>query len=152
MFLYPFIVFQIVLNLLLFIFFSSSMPRSKKKIPPSVASCSSSSMRPPLKPPFYSQETTPAVIIQRAIASAKRHDINLCHGSPNSSDGNCAFESVIFNVNDRECFSEFLPFSPDHYRRIWLTDFKNKAVNDCEYLLFSRMGRRLEGYDGVRCL
>ena len=74
--------------------------------------------------------------------------MNICHGTPNSADGNCAFESAIFNVNDRECFSEFLPFSPDHYRRIWLTDFKNRTVNDKTVNIYS-LHEWEEGWKGM---
>ena len=42
----------------------------------------------------------------RAIASAKKHGINLVPGTLNAADGNCAFESAISNVNDRDCFEE----------------------------------------------
>ena len=49
----------------------------------------------------------------------------------------CAFESVILNINDRQCFSESLPFSSDHYRRIWMTDFKNRTANDKTLNIYS---------------
>ena len=77
-------------------------------------------------------------MIKRAISSAKKHGIDMCHGTPNSANGNCAIESVMFNVNDRQCFLESLPFSPDYYRRIWMTDFKNRTVNDLTWNIYSK--------------
>ena len=69
--------------------------------------------------------------------SAQYHNISICQGRPNLADGNCAFESIIFNINDRLCFSESLPFSPDYYRRMWITDFKNRTVNDKTWNIYS---------------
>ena len=68
-------------------------------------------------------------IFQRAIASAQKHNIKLEHGRENNADGNCSFESVIFNINDRSCFTEKLPMSPDFYRRVWTTDIMNKILD-----------------------
>ena len=103
------------------------------------SSSSLSSVRPPSKPPLpsvYSQDEE-TLMIRRAIASAKRHGINISHGTPNAADGNCAFESVVSNINDRPCYSESLPFTPDYYRRIWLTDFKNKTSNNTTWNIYS---------------
>lgn len=68
-------------------------------------------------------------IFQRAIASAQKHNIKLEPGRQNHADGNCSYESVIFNINDRNCFKEKLPMSPDFYRRIWNTDMMNKILD-----------------------
>ena len=76
-------------------------------------------------------------MIRRAIGSAQKHGINLSQGTQNSADGNCAIESVINNINDRRCFGEHLPFSADYYRRIWMTDFKNRTVNDPTWNVYS---------------
>ena len=63
-----------------------------------------------------SNETnTQGVIVQRAIASAKKHNIELKCGRANNAAGNCIHEFVIFNINDRSCFREKLPMSPDVY-------------------------------------
>ena len=51
--------------------------------------------------------------------------------------GNCAFESVLLNVNHRDCFRESLPLSHEQYRRVWLTDFKNRHVNDNTWNIFT---------------
>ena len=73
----------------------------------------------------YSQEldsNTNMTIVQRAIASAQKHKIKLDPGRENHGDGNCSFEAIIFNINDRSCFQEKLPMTPDFYGRIWITD------------------------------
>ena len=68
-------------------------------------------------------------------ASAQKHGINLRHGSTNPGTGDCAFESVIHNINDRPCFSEKLNMSINYYRRIFVTDMANRTVNtDLNYL------------------
>ena len=73
----------------------------------------------------YRQElnsNTNMTIVQRAIASAQKHKIKLDPGRENHGDGNCSFEAIIFNINDRSCFQEKLPMTPDFYGRIWITD------------------------------
>ena len=41
-------------------------------------------------------------VTQMGINSARKHNIRLEPGRGNSGDGNCAYQSVIFNINDRE--------------------------------------------------
>ena len=106
------------------------MPRSNKKKSP---------FKNPTKPPDASTSSSIAitknakgisVMIRRAVSSAKKHGINLRQGTPNAADGNCALESAIFNVRDRDCFVDNLPLSVNYYRRMWMTDMKNRTVND----------------------
>ena len=73
-----------------------------------------------------------------AISSGEKHGIKLCHGTSNPGMGNCAFESVISNCNDRQCFQENLPMSADYYRRIWVTDMANRTVDDPTWNIYSR--------------
>ena len=68
-------------------------------------------------------------IFERAIENAKKHRINLMPGTENSGYGNCSYESVILNINDRECFKEKLNMSPNYYRRVWNTDIMNKILD-----------------------
>ena len=68
-------------------------------------------------------------IFQRAIASAQKHGIKLEAGRENGGNGNCSYESVIYNINERNCFKEKLPMSSDYYRRIWNTDMMNKLLD-----------------------
>ena len=71
-----------------------------------------------------------SLMVLRAVASARRHGISLCEGTLNSADGNCSIESVLFNINDRQCFPDKFTLSADYYRRIWVTDFKNRTSDD----------------------
>ena len=68
-------------------------------------------------------------ILQRAIYNAEKHNVKLESGRVNHGDGNCSYESVIFNINDRKCFTKLLPMSPDYYRRIWNIDLMNKVLD-----------------------
>ena len=117
----------------------SKMPRSKKKKP---------RLKDSLKylEAGFSGNATPEnilmqveqnLMINRAIASANKHGINLSPGRLNSANGNCAFESSIFNNNDRKCFKEKFHLSPDYYRRVWLTDMKNRTMNDKTWQIYS---------------
>ena len=49
------------------------------------------------------------VMIKRTIENARKHGINLKMGCPNKADGNCTIESVLENINNRECFQPKLP-------------------------------------------
>ena len=69
-------------------------------------------------------------IFGSAIASAQKHRINLVPGRENNGDGNCSYESVIFNINDRSCYVDKLPMSPDYYRIVWNTDMMNKILDN----------------------
>ena len=64
-------------------------------------------------------------LIRKAINSAEKHGISLTPGRQNPAIGDCAFEAVIFNINDRDCFNEKLNMSVAYYRRIWAIDMKN---------------------------
>ena len=98
------------------------MPRSNKKKHP---------FKQPLKHPpseellnlsaaitssLFSIEKTQ--MISRAIVSGQKHGIKLKHGSPNPGLGDCAFESIIQNNNDRQCFREHLLMPINYYRNI----------------------------------
>ena len=76
-------------------------------------------------------------MISRAIRSAKHHGINLIPGSPNPGLGDCAFEAVIQNNNDRKCYKEKFPLSNNTYRQIWVTDMANRTV-DTDWNIHSR--------------
>ena len=51
-------------------------------------------------------------IFTRAIESAKKHQIKLKAGRRDRGYGNCAFEAVINNINDRACFNDKFVQSP----------------------------------------
>ena len=65
-----------------------------------------------------------------AIASAQKHNINLEPGRENQGHGNCSYEAVIINLNDRNCFKEKFHMSLQHYRLIWNTDLMNKILDE----------------------
>ena len=66
-------------------------------------------------------------MIKKTIESARKHGINLKRGAKNAADGNCAFESVVENINGRQCFHTKLPLSITQYRQIWITDLENQT-------------------------
>ena len=115
------------------------MPRSNKK---------NSWSKPPPKPPkihtllcpsssesgLLNEEQT--LMYRRAMSSGKKHGISLLPGTRTLSDGNCAFQAVISNVNERICFQEKFPMSPDYYRRIWVTDMKNRTNEDKTWKIY----------------
>ena len=69
-------------------------------------------------------------IFERAIANAAKHQIRLKPGTENRGFGNCSYESVILNINERDCYEEKLRMTPDYYRRIWNTDLMNKILDE----------------------
>ena len=85
-----------------------------------------------------------SLMISRAIASGKKHGINMKHGSSNPGTGDCAFESIIQNNNDRSCFQEKYPMNIDWYRRIWVTDMANRTI-DSPFNIFTRQ-KWLDGW------
>ena len=43
-------------------------------------------------------------LLKRTVSNAFRHGLNLRPGRLNSANGNCVWESIIYNLLDRECF------------------------------------------------
>ena len=105
----------------------SKLTRKRKKEPPFEANIAPKNDK-------TSSQVTPTLMIhdkkifERAISSAQKHGLGLEPGRQNLGDGNCSYEAVIFNINDRSCFKKKLPMSPDFYRRIWNTDMMNKLL------------------------
>ena len=124
------------------------MPRSNKK---------KSAFKPPPKHPtsqqFMSSQDDISFLltqeknemISRAIASGLKHGIKLKHGSSNPGLGDCAFESVIQNNNDRFCFSEKYRMSVNYYRQIWATDIANRTANS-DWNIYSSQQQWLAGW------
>ena len=69
------------------------------------------------------------MIFRRAISSAEKHNVRLEPGKENHGDGNCSYESVIFNINERNCFNIKFNMSLEHYRVVWNTDMMNKILD-----------------------
>ena len=70
-----------------------------------------------------------APIIERGIANAKAHGIDVHAGVKNLANGNCAFESVLDSINTRECFEETFDGEPDSWRNIWMTEVEDFGYN-----------------------
>ena len=68
-------------------------------------------------------------IFKRAIANARKHHINLRPGIENNGGGNCSYEAVILNINNRNCFQSKFLMSLSHYRVVWTTDIMNKTLD-----------------------
>ena len=77
------------------------------------------------------------LMISRAICSGKKHGINLKHGSSNPGTGDCAFEAVILNINDRSSFPVKFFMPVDNYRKLWVTEMANRTV-DGPWNIYSR--------------
>lgn len=56
-----------------------------------------------------------------AIEFAGRHGIRLLPGSKVYPDGNCAFNSAICNINERQAFSDVLNMGQLYYRQSWVS-------------------------------
>ena len=111
------------------------MPRSNKK--------KSFPQSPTKKPPDEASQILELfkkekkLMLSRAISSGRKHGVNCEPGSPNPGLGDCAFESVIQNNNDRQCFKEKYPLSISYYRRIWVTDMASRTV-DSDWNIYSK--------------
>ena len=108
------------------------MPRSKKKKhpdkPPPKQSTSEEMMEcSSTMSTIMSKERN--TMISRAMHSAMSHGINLNPGIPTPGLGDCAFEAVVSNNNQRNCFTVKLPLSITSYRQIWTTDMANRTLH-----------------------
>ena len=74
------------------------------------------------------QNETP-LMIKQAIESGRKHGIQLSPGILNNADGNCSFESVLNNINHRDCFKTKLQLDVNTYRCKWVTQLENDASN-----------------------
>jgi hypothetical protein len=90
------------------------------------------------------------LMLQRATANAKKHGINLVPGRLNPASGDCAFESAIFNINDRECFHQKYPLSVDYYRRIWMTDMQAKTLDNPTWNLGYTSTEIWQGFEDMK--
>ena len=70
------------------------------------------------------------LMIRKAIENARKHGINLTAGIRNNADGNCAYESVLNNINNRDCFQTKLTLHPNIYRRQWISELEKEAANN----------------------
>ena len=115
------------------------MPRSNKKksfLKP-LAKIPVQSVLPPNNAISELMASERKLMISRAISSARNHGISLEPGSQNPGTGDCAFQAVIQNNNDRTCFEKKFPLPVSYYRRIWVTDMANRTV-DSDWNILSR--------------
>ena len=63
-------------------------------------------------------------ILQKAIANAYRHGIGTKPGKLNPATGDCSFESVLNNINYRNCFKKKLNEATNKYRLEWVTQLE----------------------------
>ena len=116
------------------------MPRSNKK-KPSQKKTSTDDMEPhsSIELPTTSHQSSneaavhifekeKQIMITRAITSSSKHGINLTQGTPNQGVGDCAFEAIIQNINERASFIQKFPLDINQYRRIWATDMANRTL------------------------
>ena len=68
-------------------------------------------------------------IVTKAIKSAGKHNIKIIAGRRDRGYGNCLFEAVINNINDRGCFDEKLRQTPNWYRRNWMNEMMEKLLS-----------------------
>ena len=68
-------------------------------------------------------------MISIAIENAAWHDVQVHHPCRNNADGNCIFESVVHNINSRQCFGESWSGSPDYIRKLWLEEAEGLVWN-----------------------
>ena len=76
---------------------------------------------------YGDESNTSSVLVTRAIQSGKKHGISLVEGKLNAADGNCAFDAVLNNINERQCFPDKLLLSSVIYRQIWVTELEMES-------------------------
>ena len=69
-------------------------------------------------------------MVIKAIENAKFHNINLVPGTRNPALGDCIFESVIDNINRRDCFEENLIEDPSYWRHVWMSEIESIGYDD----------------------
>ena len=63
-------------------------------------------------------------IFEKGIRNAKMHGINVSADEPNKGEGDCLFESVIDNINHRDCFKTKLSHPVQYYREKWVSEMQ----------------------------
>ena len=111
------------------------MPRSNKKKTSQNKSSEAETEPTPLISPQSSDEAAvqlfekeKKIMIPRAISSSSKHGIDLTEGASNPGTGDCAFEAIVQNINERSSFKEKFPLNINQYRRIWTTDMANRTL------------------------
>ena len=131
------------------------MPRSNKKKTPKTKlqkqNCQQLGQLDPISPHSSNDaliqllEKEKKIMITRAISSSSKHGINLTQGAPNPGTGDCAFESIVQNINERSSFTGKFSLDINQYRRIWTTDMANRTLFS-EFNIYSNK-QWLEGWN-----
>ena len=69
------------------------------------------------------------IIFQKGIKIAQRHGIDLLPDKENKSVGDCLFQALIDNVNNRNCFSEKMNMPVQFYREKFATELHQEFQN-----------------------
>ena len=68
-----------------------------------------------------------SAIFEETISVAKKHGIALIADTPNAARGDCLFECVIDNINNRpESFAEKLEDGVDTYREVFVSEMEER--------------------------
>ena len=73
-------------------------------------------------------------LMRQGIELGREYFINLGPGNPNGGCGNCSIESVMDQINSRQCYFEKLPFTRQFYRNVWMTETERIARNSAYFL------------------
>ena len=90
------------------------------------------------------------LMLKRAITSAKHHGFNIGPGRLNPASGDCAFETIIFNIHYRDCFPQKLLLSTDYYRRIWMTDMQARSLDNLTWNLGYTAVELWQGFEEMK--
>ena len=76
-------------------------------------------------------------MVTYAIRSADKHGIKLSQGRPNAASGNCLFESILYNINDRHEYSyyEKINISVQEARVLWITQLQSIIDENYPFLI-----------------
>ena len=66
-------------------------------------------------------------IIERGVANAKSHGINVHPGVENLASGDCAIECMIDGISTRKCFGQIYDGTPAYWRNKWFTEVEDLA-------------------------
>ena len=72
-------------------------------------------------------------IFERGIAVAKKHGINVKADKPNRKEGDCLFEAVVSNINERNCFPEKLEKTIQEYREEFVSEMQIQFQQTAHY-------------------
>ena len=72
-------------------------------------------------------------IFERGIAVAKKHGINVKADKPNRKEGDCLFEAVVSNINERKCFPEKLEKTIQEYREEFVSEMQIQFQQTAHY-------------------